>query len=115
MDIFESNKMSDSFTSHPYTGDDSSIRCTSDIVRHGVCEALQGRLRQGRLRRQPVPPGQPELLQAGLVLPGGHDQALTLITRFITSDKTMNSDLVEIKRFYKQNGKVIENPKVFLE
>eukprot|EP00727_Mastigamoeba_balamuthi_P003058 m51a1_g1275 putative glycoside hydrolase family 7 protein (512) ;mRNA; r:105736-107351 len=33
----------------------------------------------------------------------------TVVTQFVTSDNTDNGDLVEIRRFYKQNGKVIPN------
>eukprot|EP00727_Mastigamoeba_balamuthi_P004573 m51a1_g14113 putative glycoside hydrolase (514) ;mRNA; f:131806-133416 len=33
----------------------------------------------------------------------------TVVTQFVSSDNTDNGDLVEIRRFYKQDGKVIEN------
>jgi cellulose 1,4-beta-cellobiosidase len=34
----------------------------------------------------------------------------TVVTQFITEDGTAEGDLIEIKRFYKQGGKRIENP-----
>jgi len=37
-------------------------------------------------------------------------QPLTVVTQFITSDGTDAGDLVEIRRFYVQNGKVVQNP-----
>jgi len=36
----------------------------------------------------------------------------TVITQWITKDGTANGDLVEIRRFYKQNGKLIPNSEV---
>jgi cellulose 1,4-beta-cellobiosidase len=36
-------------------------------------------------------------------------QKITVVTQFITSDNTANGDLVEIRRQYVQNGKVIPN------
>jgi len=36
---------------------------------------------------------------------------MTVVTQFLTSDGTAEGDLVEIKRYYVQNGKVIGNPK----
>lgn len=35
---------------------------------------------------------------------------VTVVTQWITQDGTDNSDLKEIKRYFVQNGKVIENP-----
>jgi cellulose 1,4-beta-cellobiosidase len=37
---------------------------------------------------------------------------MTVVTQFITTDGTDNGDLKEVKRFYVQNGRVIENSKV---
>lgn len=37
---------------------------------------------------------------------------MTVVTQFITSDGTENGDIVEIRRKYVQNGKVIETPNV---
>ena len=46
--------------------------------------------------------------------PGGDfevdsSRPLTLVTQFITDDGTDNGDLVEMRRLYVQNGKVIAN------
>merc|ERR1740116_5930 len=38
------------------------------------------------------------------------DKPITLVTQFITSDGTDTGDLVEIRRFYKQDGKIIHSP-----
>jgi len=35
---------------------------------------------------------------------------MTVVTQFITSDGTDSGDLVEIRRFYKQDGKIIHSP-----
>eukprot|EP00727_Mastigamoeba_balamuthi_P003189 m51a1_g12868 putative glycoside hydrolase family 7 (230) ;mRNA; f:35-724 len=37
------------------------------------------------------------------------NRPFTVVTQFVSSDNTDNGDLVEIRRFYKQDGKVIEN------
>ena len=34
---------------------------------------------------------------------------MTVVTQFITSDGTDNGDLIEMRRLYVQNGKVIQN------
>ena len=39
---------------------------------------------------------------------------MTVVTQFITTDGSDNGDLKEVKRFYVQNGRVIENSKVNL-
>ena len=39
---------------------------------------------------------------------------MTVVTQFITSDGTDNGDLVEIRRLYVQDGKVIDNSFVAL-
>ena len=36
----------------------------------------------------------------------------TVVTEFVTADNTDSTDLVEIRRSYKQDGKTIEQPKV---
>ena len=41
-------------------------------------------------------------------------QKMTVVTQFITTDGSDNGDLKEVKRFYVQNGRVIENSKVNL-
>lgn len=38
----------------------------------------------------------------------------TVVTQFITTDGTDNGDLKEVRRFYVQNGRRIENSKVGL-
>jgi cellulose 1,4-beta-cellobiosidase len=37
---------------------------------------------------------------------------VTVVTQFVTSDGTDNGDLKEVRRFYVQNGRVIQNSKV---
>jgi len=39
-------------------------------------------------------------------------QKITVVTQFLTSDGTDNGDLKEVRRFYVQNGQVIQNSKV---
>ncbi|GAB9474547.1 putative 1,4-beta-d-glucan cellobiohydrolase b [Globisporangium polare] len=113
MDIFEANKMSGSFTSHPCEGDGSQIRCTSDAqcgtgsANHykGVCDMDGCDDNSFRL-------GNHNFYGPGSNFQVDTTKPFTVITQFITSDKTANGDLVEIKRLFKQNGKVIENPKI---
>merc|ERR1712113_76871 len=38
------------------------------------------------------------------------EKPMTVVTQFITSDGTDTGDLVEIRRFYKQEGKIIHSP-----
>ena len=39
------------------------------------------------------------------------EQEVTVVTQFITDDNTDNGNLVEVRRFYIQNGQTIENSK----
>ena len=40
------------------------------------------------------------------------DLPFTVVTQFLTTDGTANGDLKEIRRFYVQNGRRIDTPKV---
>lgn len=43
------------------------------------------------------------------------NKPFTLVTQFLTTDGTDNGDLKEVRRFYVQDGKTINNSKVNIE
>ncbi|CAK4696259.1 hypothetical protein AeMF1_007704 [Aphanomyces euteiches] len=82
MDIWESNSISQAYTSHP---------CTDG------CDFNPYRLNNHTF----YGPGSNFNVDS--------TKPVTVVTQFITDDGTDNGNLVEIKRFYVQNGKAIDN------
>ncbi|KAF1987844.1 glycoside hydrolase family 7 protein [Aulographum hederae CBS 113979] len=107
MDIWEANSMSTAFTPHPCSitglkactgsecGDDGADRYA------GVCDKDGCDYNAFRM-------GNKEFYGAGMTV--DTSKPFTVVTQFITSDKTDTGDLSEIRRVYVQDGKVIENP-----
>ncbi|KAJ3006091.1 hypothetical protein HKX48_000305, partial [Thoreauomyces humboldtii] len=106
MDIFEANSISTAFTAHPCstTGQDF---CTDNVTcgvgadrQKGVCDKDGADFNSYRL-------GDTTFYGPGKKV--DTTKPFTVVTQFITSDGTDNGDLVEIRRIYVQNGKVIPN------
>lgn len=111
MDIWESNSISNAFTSHPCTVS-GQTRCTSPTQCgddasgnrfKGVCD-------KDGCDWNPYRMGNKTFYGPGSSFTLDSTKPFTVVTQFITSDKTANGNLVEIKRFYKQNGKIIQTP-----
>jgi cellulose 1,4-beta-cellobiosidase len=110
MDIWEANKMSTAFTSHPCTTNgqyrcSSPIECGDDASQNrykGVCD-------KDGCDFNPFRMGNKTFYGPGSQFAIDSTKPFTVVTQFLTDDKTANGNLVEIKRFYKQNGRMIEN------
>lgn len=112
MDIWESNSISSAYTPHPCSVE-TQTRCTSDTQ----CGAGSGNRYKGVCDRDgcdnnPFRMGNKTFYGPGTGFKIDTTKPFTVITQFITSDKTANGNLVEIKRLFKQNGKVFDNPKI---
>ncbi|CAK4536738.1 unnamed protein product [Aphanomyces euteiches] len=83
MDIWESNSVGQAYTSHP---------CDKD-----GCDFNPYRMNNHTF----YGPGSNFAVDS--------TKPITVVTQFITDDNTANGNLVEIKRFYVQNGKAIDN------
>jgi cellulose 1,4-beta-cellobiosidase len=110
MDIWESNQISTAFTPHPCTVNGQSrcsgTECGDDATGNrykGVCDKDGCDWNSYRMNNK-------TFYGPGSQFAVDSTKPITVVTQFITSDKTANGDLVEIKRFYKQNGKTIQMP-----
>ncbi|KAG9029228.1 hypothetical protein FS837_003605, partial [Tulasnella sp. UAMH 9824] len=105
VDLFEGNQYASAFSAHPctvsgqtrcHTGSD----CSEPDSASGVCDADGCDWNSYRLGATSF---------YGLSKTVDTSKKFTVVTQFITSDGTDNGQLVEIKRFYLQNGVVIQN------
>jgi cellulose 1,4-beta-cellobiosidase len=105
MDIWEANSISSAYTAHVCTTT-GQHRCegdecgTGDKRYNGVCDKDGCDFNSFRMGNATF---------YGQFI--NTKQKFTVITQFITSDNTTNGELIEIRRLYVQNGKVIQNSK----
>ncbi|CAK4941383.1 unnamed protein product [Aphanomyces euteiches] len=110
MDIWESNSISQAYTSHPCTVDgqtrcSSPTECGDDATNNrfdGVCDKDGCDFNPYRMNSH-------NFYGPGSNFKVDSTKPITVVTQFITDDNTANGNLVEIKRFYVQNGKAIDN------
>jgi len=105
MDIWEANYNAAAYTPHVCTVNGqyrcSGTECGDGDNRYGgVCDKDGCDFNSWRMGNQKF---------FGKNLQVDTTQPFTVVTQFITSDGTSNGDLVEIRRLYVQNGKVIPN------
>lgn len=111
MDIWEANDYSSAYTAHPcnvesQTRCEDSVKCGDDNNRFApgsTCDKDGCDLNPFRANVKNFF-GQGSGFQVDTTKP------ITVVTQFITDDGTENGTLVEIKRKFVQNGKVIEHP-----
>jgi len=104
MDIWEANKQATAYTAHPCSLAGPK-RCENekDCGASGFCDKAGCDLNTFRL-------GDKAFFGAGSSFAVDTTEPFTIVTQFITSDNTDAGDLVDIRRKYVQNGKVIETP-----
>jgi len=121
MDIWEANKMATTYTTHACTeaglfkcqgescGDTpSNCTCCSEAICHccgrykGVCDKDGCDFNHFRL-------GDEQFYGEGSAYTVDTSKPMTVVTQFLTSDNTDQGELVEIRRLYVQDGKVIKN------
>ncbi|KAH9139131.1 hypothetical protein AeRB84_016591 [Aphanomyces euteiches] len=110
MDIWESNSISQAFTSHPCTVSgqyrcSSPTECGDDATNNrfdGVCDKDGCDFNPYRMNNH-------NFYGPGSNFNVDSTKPVTVVTQFITDDNTANGNLVEIKRFFVQNGKAIDN------
>jgi len=109
MDIWESNKTASAYTVHPCNVYEGSVSCNSkdqcgddpDYRYNGLCDKDGGDL---NAYRAGVHSFYGEHMEVDTTKP------ITVVTQFITEDGTDDSDVIEIKRFYVQEGRHIPHP-----
>ncbi|CAK5240081.1 hypothetical protein Ae201684P_020304 [Aphanomyces euteiches] len=110
MDIWQSNSISQAYTSHPCIVDgqtrcSSPTECGDDATNNrfdGVCDKDGCDFNPYRMNSH-------DFYGPGSNFKVDSTKPVTVVTQFITDDNTANGNLVEIKRFYVQNGKAIDN------
>jgi len=107
MDIWEANSMATAYTPHPCTRPGLTkchgVACGDADQRYdGICDKDGCDFNSYRL-------GGTDFYGPGQDFTVDTSRPLTLVTQFLTSDGTDAGDLVEIKRFYVQDGRVIPN------
>ncbi|KAF0726180.1 hypothetical protein Ae201684P_020424 [Aphanomyces euteiches] len=113
MDIWESNSFGQAYTSHPCSTTEptrcaSPTECGDDATNNrytGICDKDGCDFNPYRFNNHTFyGPGSSYTLDSS--------KPVTVVTQFITDDNTDTGNLVEIKRFYVQNGKVIDNSNI---
>jgi cellulose 1,4-beta-cellobiosidase len=113
MDIWESNSMASAFTAHPCSLDEGNHKCEGtecgDIETNerykGVCDKDGCDINAFRM-------GVENFFGPGSQYTVDTTKPITVVTQFLTADNTDSGDLVEIKRLFVQNGKVIQHANV---
>ncbi|OWZ15611.1 Glycosyl hydrolase [Phytophthora megakarya] len=110
MDIWESNSMATAYTTHPCTIDGQQ-RCIAD----GDCGATDETRYTGWCDKpgcdfNPFRMGVKQFYGRGKEFDIDSTRPFSVITQFVTSDNTETGELVEIRRLYKQDDRVIKNP-----
>lgn len=113
MDIWEANREANAFTPHSCMVNGKSIRgvypCLDAVScgrgdgnrYKGVCDKDGADYNSFRL-------GDPNLYGFGSQFKVNTEKPFRVITQFLTQDGTDNSDIVNMRRFYEQDGKVID-------
>jgi len=106
MDLWEANRVDTAYTAHPCTVE-KLYRCTGEDC-DGQCDKAGCDFNSYRMGdRQFFGPGSEYTLDSS--------RPFTIVTQFITADGTDTGDLSEIRRFYMQDGKRIDNSKTSWE
>lgn len=111
MDIWEANSMATAYTTHPCTTDgaqrclaDEDCGATDETRYSGWCDKPGCDFNAFRM-------GAKSFYGRGKKYDIDTSRPFTVITQFLTDDDTETGELVEIRRLYKQDERVVGNPK----
>merc|ERR1712176_1458481 len=115
MDIWEANSMATAYTPHPCNlgidGKAPQYKCEGiECGDNDKGERYKGVCDKDGCDINPYRMGNPMFYGRGPEYAVNTLKPMTVVTQFITDTGTDDGDLVEIKRFYVQNGNVIESP-----
>jgi cellulose 1,4-beta-cellobiosidase len=105
MDLWEANNAATQLTPHPCNYNTSApYLCQgTECGGSGICD-------QPGCEYNPYRQGNTNFYGAGKQFTINTLKPFTVVTQFITNDGTAHGQLTEIRRFYKQNGRVYANP-----
>jgi cellulose 1,4-beta-cellobiosidase len=109
MDIWEANSISQATTTHPCT-EEGLYKCEGTDCGDNGPERYEGVCDKDGCDLAPYRSGNTNFFGAGARFDVDSTKLMTVVTQFITEDGTDAGDLVEIKRIFVQDGKVIETP-----
>jgi len=110
MDIWEANSISTALTAHACTGT-GQTRCTG-VQCGGGEHRFDGFCDQNGCDFQTFRLGEKDFYGPGSSFTIDTTKPVTVVTQFITEDGTDTGALKEIRRHYKQNGKIIQTPTI---
>merc|ERR1711892_121664 len=110
MDIREANSMATAYTPHTCDSDITQYRCEgTECGDNDSGERYDGVCDKDGCDFNPWRMGDTSFYGAGSQFTIDTTKPLTVVTQFITNDGTDSGELVEIRRVWVQDGKVIEN------
>jgi len=110
MDIWEANSMATAYTPHT-CGIEGQLKCEGvDCGDNDKGERYNGVCDKDGCDINPYRMGNTEFYGRGPEYPVNTLEPMTVVTQFLTTDGTDSGDLSEIRRFYVQNGKMIDSP-----
>ena len=111
MDIWEANSMATAYTPHTCDSDITQYRCEgTSCGDNDAGERYDGVCDKDGCDINPFRMGNQNFYGRGEEYEVNTLKQMTVVTQFITSDGTDDGDLVEIRRFYVQDGEIIHSP-----
>jgi cellulose 1,4-beta-cellobiosidase len=107
MDIWEANLTASAYTAHPCRVSESTV-CDNDEDCGDGDHRYGGICDKDGCDLNPYRAGAVDFYGAGKVV--DTNSPFTVVTQFITEDGSADTDVIDIKRFFIQNGKKIEHP-----
>eukprot|EP00644_Phytophthora_capsici_P015613 jgi/Phyca11/10013/fgenesh1_pm.PHYCAscaffold_44_\ len=109
MDIWEANSMATAYTTHPCSTD-GQARCSADEDCGATDETrYTGWCDKPGCDFNPFRMGNKEFYGRGKKYDIDTTRPFSVITQFVTDDNTEKGELVEIRRLYKQDNRVVRN------
>ncbi|RLN64642.1 hypothetical protein BBJ29_001792 [Phytophthora kernoviae] len=110
LDIWEANSMSNAFTTHPCTGEGPQ-RCSSpEECGSGDGDRYKGMCDKDGCDFNPFRMGNQTFYGPGPQFTIDTTRKFTIITQFVTNDNTATGELVEVRRLFKQDDRVVPTP-----
>jgi len=112
LDIWEANKISNAFTTHPCNIPSGHVRCDNpqQCGDNASKDRYAGLCDKDGCDMNTYRAGQKNFFGPGSQFQINSNEKFTVVTQFISTDGTDNGDLKEMKRVYVQNGKVVKSP-----
>lgn len=114
MDIWEANKMAQAYTAH-VCDTAGPTRCSGVDCGDNDGHRYDGHCDKDGCDFNPYRLGDKTFFGEGSNFNIDTSKPVTVVTQFVTSDNTDTGDLVEIRRKWVQDGKVIDNPQVSVQ